>query len=76
MKTNTSVNFWVEGKLQLKLYVSNTENPAIALEVCDDKTIGMAPAFFIDVKDRNRLTAAIVAFNSAWEQYNDRTENK
>ena len=76
MKTNPSVNFWAEGELRLKLYVSaNEEHPSIALEIMDNNDTIQCPAFFVDLKYREKLTAAIVAFNSAWEQTNG-TANK
>ena len=50
MKTNPSVNFWAEGELRLKLYVSaSEEHPSIALEIMDNNDTIQCPAFFVEI---------------------------
>jgi hypothetical protein len=66
---------WIEGDMTLSLYQSETNPDVVGCVINDGTSIINGPCFFVETKHKSNLTAAIQAFNRAWELTNG-TENK
>ena len=75
MRIYPTINMWIEGDMKLSLYQSTSEHDVIGCNITDGISDIMGPCFFISNEHKAKLTAAIEAFNTAWESTNG-TENK
>lgn len=75
MRIYPTINMWIEGDMKLSLYQSATDQDVIGCTINDGSTFGTGPCFFVEIKHKQKLIAAIEAFNTAWESTNG-TENE